>query len=308
MTSQPIILGSRASPLARAQAEIAAAFLSQRGIAVNPQISFQTTTGDKIVGPLWQHKEGKALFVKDIQERLRRGAINLAVHSLKDLPLEPPSDLKIAAIIGGASPFDVIVFREAISSIGELPPKARIGTSSLRRILQLELLRPDCSFIPLRGNVGTRLERLAQGDFEAIVIAQAGLERLGTLPPHSQILPATMMVPAFNQGLIGLECLASAQDLCLKLNTFSCEKNVKRYVWERAIAQLFGASCHSAIGVHAEPLESGLMRLSIFTAQSSKNHRFFSIEGSDLEKTLCEVRSFFEIGQQDWSQCLFNFT
>lgn len=308
MTSRPLTIGSRASSLAQAQSKIAAAFLEQHGIATNQSFKFQVTQGDKLMGPLWKHKEGKGLFVREIQQSLRSQDIDIATHSLKDVSLELPSDLSIATVIAGASPFDMIVFKDSLESLDELPTNARIGTSSLRRILQLQRLRPDYQFSALRGNVETRLNKLYEGCFDAIILASAGLERLRKIPRFHQILEPHLMVPAFNQGLIGLELRSADHALCKKLESLTPEPCWQRYHWERAIAQLFRASCHSSIGVYVEIKPNQIPTIFVFAAQSTEKIRFFSKPCASLPQALSDIRVFFDIEKEDWSQCLFTFT
>lgn len=308
MTASSLIIGSRASNLAQAQSKIAAKFLQQHGLPTSESFKFQVTEGDKTIGPLWKHKEGKGLFVREIQQSLRAREIDIATHSLKDVSIDLLSDLSIAGVIAGASPFDIVVFKDAFTSIDQLPANARIGTSSLRRILQLQRLRPDFQFSPLRGNVETRLNKLTEGDFDAIVLASAGLERLGKMPHFYQILQPHLMVPAFNQGLIGLECRSADSELCDKLHTLTDETCWQRYHWERAIAKLFGASCHSAIGVYVELRFNSTPIVFVFAAQSKDKMRFFSQSCTSLTQALSEITDFFELGKEDWSQCLFAFT
>lgn len=308
MIARPLIIGSRASNLAQAQSRIAAQFLEQHGLPTDQSFQFQVTEGDKIIGPLWKHKEGKGLFVREIQQSLRSLDIDIATHSLKDVSIELPSDLCITAVIAGASPFDIVIFKDQLCAIDELPANPRIGTSSLRRALQLQRLRPDCQITPLRGNVETRLSKLYEGQLDAIVLASAGLERLDKLPSFYQVLTPNLMVPAFNQGLIGLECRSSDKELCQKLQAITSEACWQRYHWERTIAQLFGASCHSAIGVYVEIKLNQAPVVFVFAAQSKTKSRFFSQTCQSLPEAVSDISKFFELGKEDWSQCLFTFT
>lgn len=308
MSPRPWVIGSRASALAQKQSRITQQLLSAHGHTVAPALSLWTTEGDRTLGPLWEHKSGKGLFVREIQEALLSGTLDIAVHSLKDLSVEKHPDLRIAGIISQAPCWDLILYRSPVRSLFELHPGARIGTSSLRRCLQLHQLRPDCHFVALRGNVGTRLQQLDSGRCDAIVLAAAGLERLGITHQNAQRLGFAQMVPAFNQGLIGLECRAAETKLCSSLTALTPQPLWERFHWERTIAKLFYASCRSAIGILAEPLKNGAVELHIFAAQSPEKRRLFQEQFFAIDKALRAVHQTFELDKQDWSQCHFAFT
>lgn len=201
MAGLPLRLGTRASPLARWQAGWVADQLAARGVPV--ELVPLTTQGDVQSGPLGQIG-GQGLFTKEIQRALLDGRIDLAVHSLKDLPTAPVPGLVLAAVPPRESTADCLVSR---SGVGweKLPHGARVGTGSLRRKAQLLHLRPDLQVTDIRGNVETRLAKLDQGQFEAIVLAEAGLRRLGLFKRATQVLPRQLMLPAVGQGALGVE-------------------------------------------------------------------------------------------------------
>jgi hydroxymethylbilane synthase len=206
MTSeQPIRIGTRASPLARWQAQWVSDALTAAGHgAVLVPI---TTRGDvQQVQPVEQLGD-RGVFTKELQRALLAGQIDVAVHSLKDLPTDPVAGLILAAVPRRESPCDVLVSRDSLR-LETLPPGARVGTGSLRRQSQLLHLRPDLLVAPIRGNVDTRLRKLDEGQYDALILAQAGLNRLGLSHRVTQILSTNQMLPAVGQGALGLETRA----------------------------------------------------------------------------------------------------
>src|SRR6202167_189836 len=200
-------IGSRGSQLALWQANHISALLRARGHEV--QIEIIHTTGDKITDvPLamvgTKGGLGKGIFTKEIEEALAAGRVDLAVHSLKDLPTELPPGFEIAAITERQDPRDAFCSLN-YPSFQQLPQGARVGTSSLRRQAQLKAIRPDLDIHPLRGNVDTRLRKLEQGEYDAIILAAAGLKRLAKTNLLKQIIPAEIMCPAAGQGALAIE-------------------------------------------------------------------------------------------------------
>ena len=195
-------IGSRGSQLALWQANHIKALLQQQGHEV--EIEIIHTTGDKVTDVPLAKVGTKGMFTKEIEEALAAGKVDLAVHSLKDLPTELPKGFEIAAITERQDPRDAFCSRH-YSKIEDLPDKARVGTSSLRRQAQLKAIRPDLDIHPLRGNVDTRLRKLEEGQYDAIILASAGLKRLGKTELIKQIIPAEIMCPAAGQGALGIE-------------------------------------------------------------------------------------------------------
>lgn len=203
----PLRVGSRGSALALAQARLVAAELERRWPGLAVAVVTITTRGD-VQDSLPLHQVGgKGLFVKEIQEALLRGEVDLAVHSAKDLPGESPAGLEVVAVPPREDPRDAVVSRSG-AGLFALPAGARVGTSSLRRLAQLRALRPDLEVEPLRGNVDTRLRRLAEGRCDAVVLAAAGLARLGLSHRVSEFLDPVLFVPAAGQGALALEARA----------------------------------------------------------------------------------------------------
>jgi hydroxymethylbilane synthase len=255
-SSQPRVrLGTRSSPLARWQAEWVAARLTALGVIV--EMIHITTQGDVKTGPLGQIG-GQGLFTKEIQRALLDNEIDLAVHSLKDLPTADVPGLSIAAVPKRESVNDVLVgpFR----ALDELPEGARIGTGSLRRRAQLLHQRPDLHLLEIRGNVDTRLRKLDAGEYDAIVLAQAGLSRLGLADRINYIIPPQMMLPAVGQGALGLE--TRADDAATKeiLQPVNDQSTLAAVTAERTLLQALRAGCLAPVGAWAR-LENQQLRL-----------------------------------------------
>src|SRR5579863_3543235 len=198
-------IGSRGSQLALWQANHISALLRARGHEV--EIEIIHTTGDKITDVALAKVGTKGMFTKEIEEALAAGRVDLAVHSLKDLPTELPKGFEIAAITERQDPRDAFCSVH-FERIQDLFPGARVGTSSLRRQSQLKALRPDLEIHPLRGNVDTRLRKLAEGEYDAVILAAAGLNRLGKTDLVKQVIPRDVMCPAAGQGALGIEIRA----------------------------------------------------------------------------------------------------
>src|SRR6202790_102891 len=255
-------IGSRGSQLALWQANHISALLRARGHEI--EIEIIHTTGDKItdvpvamVGA--KGGLGKGIFTKEIEEALTAGRVDLAVHSLKDLPTELPPGFEIAAITKREDPRDAFCSRH-YSSFQELPHGARVGTSSLRRQAQLKAIRPDLDIHPLRGNVDTRLRKLEQGEYDAIILAASGLKRLGKTQLIKQIIPADIMCPAAGQGALGIEIregdVATGQHLEFLNNPAARAATT----CERALLNRLGGGCQVPIGAFAE-IRNGKLHL-----------------------------------------------
>lgn len=250
-----IRLGTRSSPLARWQAEWVAARLTALGITV--EMIHITTQGDVKTGPLGQIG-GQGLFTKEIQRALLDKEIDLAVHSLKDLPTADVPGLTIAAVPSRESVNDVLVgpFR----MLDELPEGARIGTGSLRRRAQLLHARPDLQLLEIRGNVDTRLRKLDAGEYDAIVLAQAGLSRLGLAERISYVIPPQVMLPAVGQGALGLETRVDDETTRQQLQSLNDEATFHAVTAERTLLQSLRAGCLAPVGAWAR-FEAGFLKL-----------------------------------------------
>jgi len=246
-------IGSRGSQLALWQANHISSLLRARGHEI--EIEIIHTTGDKITDvPLamvgTKGGFGKGIFTKEIEEALAAGRVDLAVHSLKDLPTELPPGFEIAAITKREDPRDAFCSRK-YGQIEDLPKGARVGTSSLRRQAQLKAIRPDLDIHPLRGNVDTRLRKLEQGEYDAIILASAGLKRLGKTGLIKQIIPAEVMCPAAGQGALGIEIRAGDAAIRQHLEFLDDPAARAATTCERALLNRLGGGCQVPIGAFA---------------------------------------------------------
>jgi len=250
-------IGSRGSQLALWQANHIAALLRGRGHQVELEII--KTTGDKIADVALANVGTKGMFTKEIEEALADGRVDLAVHSLKDLPTEVPPGFEIAAVTQRQNPQDVFCSRK-YAGIEQLPQSARVGTSSLRRQAQLKALRPDLDIHPLRGNVDTRLRKLEAGEYDAIILAAAGLNRLGKTELIKQVIPAEVMCPAAGQGALGIEIRRG--DSAIRQHVAFLDDAAARAATtcERALLNKLGGGCQVPIGAFAE-LRDGKLHL-----------------------------------------------
>jgi hydroxymethylbilane synthase len=248
-------IGSRGSQLALWQANHISALLRQRGHEVELEII--KTTGDKITDVALAKVGTKGMFTKEIEEALAEGRIDLAVHSLKDLPTDLSQGFEIAAVTTRENPRDVFCSHK-YASMEDLPRGARVGTSSLRRQAQLRAVRPDVDIHPLRGNVDTRLRKLEAGEYDAIILAAAGLNRLGKTESVRQVIPAGVMCPAAGQGALGIEI--RAEDTITRQHLLFLDDAAARATTtcERALLNKLGGGCQVPIGALAEVYDGRL--------------------------------------------------
>jgi len=249
-------VGARGSKLARAQARIVQdALQSLCGIAT--ELIAIRTSGDRLQGPL-SEAGGKGLFIKELEEALWSGQIDLAIHSMKDVPAPLPEGMSIAAVLPREDPRDAFVSNHA-GRLEDLAAGARIGTCSVRRAAQIARLRPDLAIVPLRGNVDTRLAKLAAGEIDAIILAIAGLRRLGLDAYATCLLPTESWLPALAQGTIGIEMLerdSRAESIGAALNDHAAAAAL---ACERAFQAALGGSCRSPIAGLAT-IVNGILR------------------------------------------------
>jgi len=279
-------IGSRGSQLALWQANHISALLGAQGHEVELEII--KTTGDKILDVALAKVGTKGMFTKEIEEALAEARVDLAVHSLKDLPTELSAGFEIAAISKRENSQDVFCSVQH-KSIDELPRGARVGTSSLRRQAQLKALRPDLDIHPLRGNVDTRLRKLAEGEYEAIILAAAGLNRLGKTDLMKQLIPKEIMCPAAGQGALGIEIRAGDAATRQHLTFLDDPDARAATTCERALLNKLGGGCQVPIGAAAE-VRNGRLHLDAIVANpdGSKILRE-SRDGNDPEKLGSEV-------------------
>jgi hydroxymethylbilane synthase len=248
-------IGSRGSQLAVWQANHIRELLEQRGHQV--EIEVIKTTGDKITDVALAQVGTKGMFIKEIEEALAAGEIDLAVHSLKDLPTEIALEFEIAAIPKRDDPHDVFCSTK-YKTISELPHGGRVGTSSLRRQAQLRALRRDLDIHPLRGNVDTRLRKLESGEYDAIILAAAGLNRLGKRELVQQVLPAEIMCPAAGQGALAVEIRRGDSETRHHVSFLDDPAARATTACERALLNKMGGGCQVPIGALAEIREDYL--------------------------------------------------
>ena len=246
----PLRIGTRGSPMALYQAGLVRDLLC----AAHPNLAAEgavelvpiRTTGDRVLSRQLAEIGGKGLFTKEIEEALFDRRIDLAVHSLKDMETVLPAGLEIGAVLTRDDPRDALVTRGG-GGLADLPTHARIGTASLRRRAQLLRWRGDLDVLPIRGNVGTRLAKLAAGEFDALVLALCGLERLGKAPLASEILEPEMMLPAVGQGALALECRAGDSALRQLLLPLHDPASAAAVAAERAMLAALDGSCRTPI-------------------------------------------------------------
>ncbi len=247
-----IRIATRQSQLALWQAEHVAAILRDHSDVDNVQLVPLSTRGDEILDRSLQKIGGKGLFIKELEVAMQEDRADIAVHSMKDVPVNMPEGFCIGAVLPRANSADALVGK----TLDELADNARVGTSSLRRAAQLKLLRPDLRIEPLRGNVNTRLAKLENGDFDAIVLAAAGLERLGLEEHISELFATEQMLPAAAQGVIGIECLVSNVELRALLAELNDQVASRTTLAERTIARILQADCQSPVAAHASTVGS----------------------------------------------------
>ncbi len=248
-------IGSRGSQLALWQANHISSLLRDQGHEVALEII--KTTGDKITDVALAQVGTKGMFTKEIEEALAEGRVDLAVHSLKDLPTELPPGFELAAITTRVNPRDVFLSVK-FDSLKALPQAARVGTSSLRRQAQLKVLRPDLVIHALRGNVDTRVRKLEQGEYDAIILAAAGLTRLGRMEFVKEVLSEEFMCPAAGQGALGIEIRVGDAEMRKHLAFLDDAGARAATTCERALLNKLGGGCQVPIGAFAEQKDGSL--------------------------------------------------
>jgi len=249
--SKPITIGTRGSTLALCQAhmikeELEAAFPDRE-----VRLKIIKTTGDKITDVPLANVGGKGLFVKEIEEALLRNDIGMAVHSMKDVPTAFPEGLHLAAITRREDPRDIVISRDG-KHLLDLPRGARIGTSSLRRQSQIKHLRPDFEIIPLRGNLDTRIKKLGKEGLDAVVLAAAGIRRLGWEDRITEYLDTEICLPAIGQGALGLECRDAGDPMNPMLARFNHPVTSRCVRAERALLKRLEGGCQVPIAAYAQ--------------------------------------------------------
>ena len=258
-TPKKLVIASRESMLAMWQAEHIKGRLKALYPDCEVEILGMTTRGDQILDRTLSKIGGKGLFIKELEQALQDGRADLAVHSIKDVPMELPEGFALAAIGERASPFDAFVSNQ-YARLEEMPEGAIVGTSSLRREAQLRAKLPHLTIKPLRGNVQTRLSKLDNGDYDAVILATAGLQRLGLDGRIREILSPADSLPAAGQGALGIEIAARRTDLADILRPLNHEETAACVTAERALARALGGSCQVPLVAYCV-MEDGLLTL-----------------------------------------------
>lgn len=258
-TSSPLRIATRKSPLALWQAEHVAAALRKTHPDLAVELVPLSTRGDEILDRALSKVGGKGLFIKELEVAMQEDRADIAVHSMKDVTAEMPAGFTLAAILEREDPRDAFVSNR-YANLDELPQGARVGSSSLRRQCQLKALRPDLELLVLRGNVGTRLGKLDAGEFDAIILATAGLERLQLQARIAARLTPEQSLPAIGQGTIGIECRADATEIIARVRLLEHAPTALRTRAERALNARLKGGCDVPLAGYAE-LDGNSLRL-----------------------------------------------
>ncbi len=265
MNPSRLVIATRESPLALWQAR----HIQQRLMALHPGLTVEllgmTTQGDRILDVTLSKIGGKGLFVKELEAALQDGRADLAVHSMKDVPMRLPDGFTLAAILEREDPFDAFVSNR-YASLDDLPEGAVVGTASLRRESQLRARYPHLAIAPLRGNLGTRLRKLDEGQFDAIILAVAGLKRLGLAERIRAALPPETSLPAVGQGALGLEIRENRSDLAALLAPLNDVPTAACVRAERTLSLRLNGSCQVPLGAYAT-LDGDTLTLDSFVAE-----------------------------------------
>jgi hydroxymethylbilane synthase len=274
-------IATRGSRLALAQAEEVAELL--RGHGHEPEVVPIVTSGDRGASPAESPSGVKGLFVAEITDALDRGEVDLAVHSAKDLPSEDPAGIVVGAIPERNLPYDVLVSRS-----GEVPEGSTVGTSSLRRRAQLVRSRPGIRTAETRGNVDTRLRKLEEGEVDALVLAGAGLARLGISPRHALPLPIDEMVPAPGQGALAVQ-VRQGSEAAGAVEAIDHRPSRLAFEAEREVVSLLGGGCRLPLGAYAEPREGAVRLLAVVIRPDGSDLLWSQVEASSPEAAAGEA-------------------
>ena len=246
-----LVIATRASRLALWQAEHVQALLQARYPQTKVTLLKLSTRGDEILDRSLQKVGGKGLFIKELENALQDGRADLAVHSLKDVPVDMPPFFELTAVLPRAECRDAWVSNQ-YDSLEQLPVNGVVGTSSLRRESQLRAIRPDITVKPLRGNLDTRLRKLDEGEFDAIILATVGLQRLRLEDRIRSILSLEQSLPAAGQGALGIEVLQNRPEMARLMHPLVCPESTVVSLAERAVSRVLGGSCSTPLAAHAQ--------------------------------------------------------
>ncbi len=244
-------IGTRGSQLALWQANHVAKLITENFPRIETELVTIKTEADRRLDVLLSEVGGKGLFIKELEVALLEHRIDIAVHSMKDVTVDLADDFEIAAILKRGNPYDALVSTK-YSSLDELPAGAAVGTCSLRRRSQLLNVRPDLKIVPVRGNVLTRLKRLDDGEFDAIVLAVSGLQRLGLGERITQVLDQPPHIPSPGQGALGIECRRKDLELIADMRALNDSTSHVAVAAERSVNAGLGGSCNVPVGIHAQ--------------------------------------------------------
>jgi hydroxymethylbilane synthase len=294
----PWVIATRESRLALWQAEHVRALLGAR-LQAKVELLGMTTRGDQILDRTLSKVGGKGLFVKELETALEAGEAHLAVHSLKDVPMELPEGFTLAAVLEREDPRDAWV-SSRYASLNDLPSGAVVGTSSLRRLSQLRAQRPDLKIEPLRGNLDTRLRKLDEGQYDAIVLAAAGLKRLGLAGRIRNVFDPDAMLPAAGQGALGIEVRADCPErhpaLWSVLQALTHRPSWLAVHAERAVSRALGGSCSMPLAAHARWQPDGRMVLQAVLGSAETEPA--ALVRSERIETVADVAAAESLGRQ----------
>lgn len=283
-------IATRESRLALWQAEHVKALLEQRGHQV--ALLGMTTQGDQILDRSLSKVGGKGLFVKELEVALEEGRADLAVHSLKDVPMELPEGFHLACVMEREDPRDAFVSNR-YENLAALPQGAVVGTSSLRRLVLLRALRPDLRIEPLRGNLDTRLRKLDDGQYDGIVLASAGLKRLGLASRIRQVFEPAEMLPAAGQGALGIEVRGARADVAAALAPLSHQSTWLCVAAERAVSRAMGGSCSMPLAAHAH-FDGEYLQLSAAWGDPERPGTLVRVRSAEVVADLAEANAVGE--------------
>ena len=282
MKQRTLRLGSRKSPMAIAQSRQVAGMITER-TGCQVEIVGLTTLGDVSRAQLTQIG-GTGVFVSALREALLAGEVDLAVHSLKDLPTGPAAGIVLAAVPAREDPRDALIARDG-AKVADLAAGARIGTGSPRRAAQLLGLRGDLRCVPVRGNAGTRLGKVAEGELDGVILACAGLARIGYTHAITQVFEPDEMLPAPGQGALAVECRAGEPGLAALLETVTDEASLAAVTAERSLLEALAAGCSAPVGAYAAGSDPLRMRAAVISADGSRVLRAHgSAPGADARR------------------------
>jgi len=286
MPKNQLIIATRESPLALKQANWVKIHLE----AIHPDLKVKllgmTTQADRMLTISLSKVGGKGLFVKELEEALLDARADIAVHSVKDMPMELPVGLCMPIVCDREDPRDVFI-SDQFTSLAQLPEGAAVGTSSLRRHCQLLAIRPDLTIIPLRGNVNTRLDRLEKGEFAALILAAAGLKRLGLQNRFHSYLSIEQMLPAVGQGALGIECRVYDQEIHELITPLNHDATQICVTTERAMCKHLGGGCQLPVGSYAEIVQDRILLRGL--VGSVDGQRLIYAQGTDAMQNAKEL-------------------